>query len=88
MGIFRFGKSYTKNDLDREIAKLRELYVRAMGNSNAQTKKELAMQLHKVLEVCKKGGFNGSETVEWPTPGSYTSLRNVTPSVQVMIEMM
>lgn len=88
MSFFSFGKSYTKDDLDREIAKLRSLYVQAMGNKSPQLKRELESQLHEVLEVCRKGGFSGMETVEWPTPGSYTSLRNVTPPVQVMIEMM
>lgn len=88
MGFFGFGKSYSKDDLDREVAKLRTLYTQAMGNSNPQLKRELATQLHEVLEVCRKGGFTGMETVEWPTPGSYTSLRNVTPPVQVLIELM
>lgn len=88
MDIFGFGKSYTKNDLDREITKLRELYVQALVNLNAHTRKELTLQLKKVLEVSKKGGFNGSEIVEWPTSGSYTSLRNVTPGILVMIDTM
>lgn len=88
MGFFGFGKSYSKDDLDREVAKLRDLYNQAMGNSNPQLKRELATQLHEVLEVCRKGGFTGMETVEWPTPGSYTSLRNITPPVQVLIELM
>ena len=88
MGFFGFGKSYSKDDLDREIAKLRTLYVQAMGNHSPQIKRELASQLNTVLEVCRKGGFSGMETVEWPTPGNYTSLRNVTPPVQVMLDMM
>lgn len=88
MGIFGFGKSYTKKDLDREVAKLRTLYHQAMGQSSPQLKKELAMQLHEVLEVCKKGGFSGGETVEWPMPGSFMPLASVTPPVQVLIEIM
>lgn len=85
MSFFGFGKSYTKDDLDREIAKLRTLYVQAMGNP--QVKQQLASQLQEVLEVCRKGRFTGGEMVEWPTPGNYTSLRNVTPPVQVMLDM-
>lgn len=88
MSFFGFGKSYTKDDLDREIAKLRTLYVQAMTNPNPQLKRELAAQLHEVLEICRKGGFSGMETVEWPSAGCYTSLRNVTPPVQVLVEMM
>lgn len=88
MGFFGFGKSYSKDDLDREIGKLRTLYVQAMGNRSPQLKRELASQLHTVLEVCKKGGFSGMETVEWPSQGCYTSLRDVTPAVQVFIEIM
>lgn len=88
MGFFGFGKSYTKDDLDREIAKLRVLYIKAMSGSSPNLKRELAVQLNEVLSICKKGNFSGMETVEWPTPGSYTSLRNVTPPVQIMIEMM
>ncbi|MBD5239649.1 MAG: hypothetical protein HDS64_07785 [Bacteroidales bacterium] len=86
MGFFGFGKSYTKDDLDREIAKLRTLYAQAMGNP--QVKSQLAAQLREVLEVCHKGGFYGGEMVEWPTPGNYTSLRNVTPPVRVLLDMM
>lgn len=88
MGFFGFGKSYTKSDLDREIAKMRTLYVQAMGNHSPQLKRELASQLDTVLEVCRKGGFSGMESVEWPTQGCYTSLRNVTPPVQMLIELM
>lgn len=88
MGIFGFGKSYTKDDLNSEIAQLRTLYVEAMSNRSPQMKKALASQLKKVLEVCRKGNFAGWEIVEWPTPGNHTSLRNVTPTVQVMIDMM
>ena len=88
MGIFGFGKSYSKEDLDKEIAKLRTLYNQAMGKPSPQLKKELAMQLNQVLEVCKKGGFSGGETVEWPISGSYMPLCNVTPPVQILIELM
>lgn len=88
MVFFSFGKSYTKNDLDREIAKLRSLYVQAMDSRSSQLKGELSSQLQEVLKICNRGGFSGMETVEWPAPGHYTSLRNVTPAVQVMIEMM
>lgn len=91
MGFFGFGRSCSKDDLDREIAKLRNLYQQAMGSSNrprSELKRELATQLHEVLEVFRKGNFNGMETVEWPSSGCYTSLRNVTPPVQILIEMM
>lgn len=88
MGFFGFGKSYTREDLNREIAKLSTLYIQAMSNPNAQVKRELSNQLHEVLEICRKGGFDGSETVEWPSKGHLTSLRNVTPPVQVMLELM
>lgn len=88
MGFFGFGKSYSKDDLDREVEKLRTLFDKAMWNSSPQMKRELAAQLHEVLEVCRKGGFKEWETVEWPSPGCYTSLSNVTPVVQVLIESM
>lgn len=88
MGLFGFGKTYSKEDLDREIAKLRTLYVKAMSQPSPQLKKELAMQLNEVLKGCDKGGFKSWETVEWPIPGEFTSLRNVTPPVQVLIELM
>ncbi len=88
MGLFGFGKSYTKQDLDNEIAKLRTLYNQAMGQPSSQLKRELAMQLHVVLEVCRKGGFSGGETVEWPMPGCFMPLASVTPPVQVLIELM
>ena len=88
MGLFGFMKSYSEEDLDKEVAKLRTLYNQAISNPSPQLKKELAMQLHEVLEVCRKGDFKGWETVEWPTSGSFTSLRNVTPPVQVLLEFM
>ncbi|MDE6479051.1 MAG: hypothetical protein K2L45_02185 [Muribaculaceae bacterium] len=88
MGIFRFGKSYTKEDLDKEVVKMRSLYLEAMSHPSSQLKKDLAVQLNKVLEVCKKGDFKGWETVEWPTPGCFTSLQSVTPPVQMLIELM
>lgn len=88
MGIFGFGKSYSKEDLDKEIAKLRTLYNNAINHPGAQSKRELATQLNVVLEVCKKGRFEGWETVEWPSQGCFTSLRSVTPPVQVLIELM
>lgn len=88
MGFFGFGKSYTREDLNREIAKLRNLYIQSIRNKSPQMKRELTSQLHEVLEVCRKGGFTGMEMVEWPTQGNYISLRNVTPAVQVAIEMM
>ena len=88
MGFFGFGKSYSKEDLDREVGKLRALFLKSMGDNSPQIKRELAIQLQEVLEVCKKGGFNGSEMVEWPTLGTYTSLRNVIPAVQVLVELM
>lgn len=88
MGLFGFLKSYSKEDLDKEIAKLRTLYNQAMSQPSPQLKKELAMQLHEVLEVCRKGGFSGGETVEWPMPGCFMPLQSVTPPVQVLIELM
>ncbi len=88
MGLFGFGKSYSKDDLDKEIAKLRSLYIEAMTAPSPALKRELACQLNEVLKVCEKGGFKDWETVEWPTPGTYTSLRNVTPPVQILIELM
>lgn len=91
MGLFGFGRKYTKEDLQREIHSLAALYSRAIGvdattKSRSQLKQDLAAQLHRVLDICKKGNFDGMETVMWC--GNYTSLRNVTPMVQVFIEMM
>lgn len=97
MGLFGFGKKSTKEDLQREIHSLAALYRQATGvdsttKSRNQIKSELNMQLHKVLEICRKGNFQGWETVEWnpgiPRSGNFTSLRNVTPMVQVFIEIM
>ena len=97
MGLFGFGRKYTEDDLQREIHTLATLYRQATGvdsttKSKSQLKQELTVQLHRVLDICKKGDFNGSETVEWnpglPRTGNYTSLRNVTPMVQVFIELM
>lgn len=88
MSFFGCGKSYSRDDLDKGVAKLRELYVKTMSSNSPQLKRDLAAQLQDVLEVCRKGGFNGSEMVEWPTLGSYTSLRNVTPAIQVLLELM
>ena len=90
MGLFGFGKKYTQEDLQAEINILASLYLQAIGvdstsKSNVQLKHELATQLHHVLEICKKGNFNGMETVMWC--GSYTSLRNVTPMVQGFVEL-
>lgn len=91
MGLFGFGKKYTNEDLQREISTLESLYRQVIGvntttKSRHQLKQELATQLNKILDICKKGNFSGMETVMWC--GSYTSLRNVTPMVQVFIEMM
>ncbi|MCI7776189.1 MAG: hypothetical protein SPF66_05490 [Bacteroidaceae bacterium] len=97
MGFFGFGEKYTKEDLQREIHTLAALYRQATGTDNttksrAELKQALGLQLHKVLDVCKKGGFHGGETVEWnpgiPRTGNFTSLRNVTPMVQMYIEIM
>lgn len=97
MGVFNFGKKYTKTDLQKEINSLAELYRQAIGldasnKSKAQLKLELARQLYTVLSICKKGNFTGGELVEWnpglPRSGNYTSLHSVTPMVQVLIEMM
>lgn len=97
MGLFGFGKKYTEEDLQREIHVLATLFRQASSvdsttKSKNQLKQELTVQLHKVLDIAKKGGFTGSETVEWnpglPRTGNYTSLRNVTPMVQVFIELM
>lgn len=86
MGLFGIGKSFSQNDLQNEITKLERLYIQAMGGGNSNLKRELALQLNKVLEICKKGNFSGSETLKWC--GSYTSLRNITPPVQMLIEIM
>ena len=91
MGLFGFGKRYTEEDLRIEISALENLYRQAIGcdattKSRIQLKQELATKLYNVLDICKKGNFNGMETVMWC--GNYTSLRNVTPMVQVFIEMM
>ena len=84
MGLFGFGKSYTREDLQKEISLLEEQYRQALsGNHNLIP---LLQQYNTVIEICKKGNFNGSELVQWF--GSYTSLRNVTPLVQVLIETM
>lgn len=97
MGLFSFGKKYTEEDLQEEINTLASLYRQAVGyevsnQSRIQLKRELAKQLDIVLDICKKGDFCGWETVEWnPGPsrsGNYTTLRNVTPTVQVLLEMM
>lgn len=97
MGLFGFGKKYTEEDLQREIHTLAALFRQANGvdsttKSKNQLKQELTAQLHKVLDIVKKGNFTGGETVEWnpglPRTGNYTSLRNVTPMVQVFIELM
>lgn len=97
MGLFGFGKKYTKEDLQREIHELAASYRQAIGvdtttKSRSQLKQELALQLQNVLEICRKGNFQGWETVEWnpgiPRTGNFTTLRNVTPMVQDFIEMM
>lgn len=91
MGLFGFGKKYTKEDLQREINVMESLYLQAIGvnmvsKSRTQVKQELAIQLHKVLEICKKGDFKGWETVRWLD--LHTPLQSVTPMVQVLVEMM
>lgn len=86
MGLFGFGKSYTEEDLQNEVTKLERLYIQAMGGGNQHLKRELTNQLEALLNVCRKGNFYGGEMVKWC--GSYTSLRNITPPVQVLIEMM
>ncbi len=91
MGLFGFGKKYTEEDLQDAIHSLETLYRQAIGVTpstklRSQLKQELAIQLHHVLDICRKGNFSGMETVLWC--GNYTSLRNVTPMVQVFIEMM
>lgn len=97
MRLFGFGKNYSKEDLQREIHALAALFRQANGvdsttKSKNQLKQELTVQLHQVLDIIQKGGFTGRETVEWnprlPRTGNYTSLRNVTPMVQVLIELM
>lgn len=97
MRLFGFSKKYTEEDLQREIHVLAALFRQANGadsttQSKNQLKQELTMQLYQVLDICKKGGFTGCETVEWnpglPRTGNYTSLSNVTPMVQVLIELM
>ena len=56
MGLFGFGKKYTKDDLQREIHTLAALFRQATGvdatnKTRTQLKQELAMQLYKVLEI-------------------------------------
>lgn len=96
MGWFGFSNKYTKDDLQREIYALATLFRQATGvdsttKSKNQLKQELTAQLHQVLDISKKGGFTGSEMVEWnpglPRTENYTSLRNVTPMVQTFIEL-
>ncbi len=91
MGLFGFGKKYTEEDLQNAINSLDTLFRQAMGvdtttKSKSQLKQELAIQLHHVLDICRKGNFSGMETVLWC--GSYTSLRDITPMVQVYIDIM
>lgn len=87
-----FGLFATESDLDKILEKLRLLYQQAVDPrrstmSRAELKHELKKQLNKLLDVCERGNFHGSQMVEWPTSGCLTSLRNVTPEVQVLIEM-
>lgn len=56
MGIFGFGKTYSKQDLQKEITKLQNLYRQAIGadptsKSRSELKRELAIQLHEVLDI-------------------------------------
>lgn len=91
MSFFGFRKSFTKEDLDRELVKLRNLYQQAIKSpksSRTELKRDLASQLHTVLEICRKGNFSGMETVEWPSSGCYMPLNSVTPAVQILIELM
>lgn len=84
MGIFGFGRSYSLNDLQNEITSLENFYKQAM--SGHCSKNDLIRQFNKVINICDRGNFNGSETVKWL--GSYTSLRNVTPDVEMVIRLM
>lgn len=86
MGLFGFGKSYSKEDLQREISKLENLYGRSISGGNPQLKQDLINQFNYIMEICRKGHFEAWETVMWL--GNYTSLRNVTQPVQVLIEIM
>lgn len=97
MGLFGFGKSYTQEDLQREVTKLETLYRQAIGSdhvtmSGVELKRKLEIQLHEVLEVCKKGNFIGWELVIWDPVGSKgvmrTPLNGITPVVQTMIDLM
>lgn len=97
MGFLGFGRKYTKEELQREIHLLAALYRQAIGvdtttKSRIQLKQELAIQLKKVLDICKKGNFQEWEIVEWnpgvPRSGNFTSLRNVTPMAEAFIKMM
>lgn len=97
MGLFKFSQKYTEEDLQRETHALAALFRQANGvdsttKSRNQLKQELTVQLHQVLDICRKGDFTGCEIVEWnpglPRTGNYTSLSNVTPMVQVFIELM
>lgn len=91
MSFLGFGKSYTKDDLNREVAKLKDLYLQTMGPSSmsdTELKRKLALQLYEVLEICKKGNFSGMETVEWTPSGCYKPIGNITPAVQALVELM
>ena len=97
MGFVGLGRKYSKEELQKEIHLLASLYRQAIGvdtttKSRVQLKQELSIQLRNVLDICRKGNFQGWETVEWnpglPRSGNFTSLRNVTPIVEIFIEMM
>lgn len=62
MGLFGFGKKYTEEDLQNAITSLDTLYRQASGfiattKTRGQLKQELAVQLHHVLDICRKRKF-------------------------------
>lgn len=88
MGIFNFGRKYSKEYLQQEISVMEELFNRAIGfpsDEKIEIKQELLIQYKKVLDICRKGNFYGGETVKWNGMG--TSLSNVTSIVQVFLEI-
>ncbi len=97
MAFFGLGKKYTEEDLQREVTKLQSLYRQAIGidrtdKSRTELKNELSKQLHLLLEVCRKGHFSGMETVEWcpngPSYGCFCLLNNVTPPVEILLQIL
>ena len=93
MGLFGFRKKYTEDDLHREVSKLRNLYLQAIGaqstnKSRYELKRELFYQLKEVVTISDSGDICNNPTIEWPTAGCFMPLYNAVPVVQVLIETM